>query len=118
LGGWVKGRRLNPENPSKKLLARRDRMRHQNLVTLDIIRIIDLQVADAKNRFSELMNRALSEGPQRVQRRKDAFVVMTEAEYERLIGKRMGFKEFLMQPAGLDQPDLSRDQSPMRDLDV
>ncbi len=76
---------------------------------------MDWQMADAKNRFSELMNRVLSEGPQRVRRRNSAFVVMTEAEYERLIGKRMGFKEFLMQPLGLDELDLSRDPSPMRD---
>jgi antitoxin Phd len=118
LSGWAKGRRLNPENSSKKLLARRDRMRYHDLDNLDMSVFMDWQLADAKNRLSELMNRALSEGPQRVRRRKDAFVVMTEAEYERLMGKRMGFKEFLMQPVGLDQLDLSRDQSPMRDVDV
>ncbi len=79
---------------------------------------MEWQMADAKNRFSELMNRALSEGPQRVRRRKDVFVVMPEAEYDRLIGKRMAFKEFLMQPIGLDELDLSRDPSPMRDVDL
>lgn len=76
------------------------------------------QMADAKNRFSELINRALSEGPQRVRRRNDAFVVMTEAEYERLAGKRMGFKEFLMSGESFEGLDLTRDQSPMRDVDL
>lgn len=79
---------------------------------------MEWQMADAKNRFSELMNRALHEGPQLVRRRKDAFVVLPEAEYDRLTGKRMGFKEFLMQPVGLDELDLTRDRSPMRDVDL
>jgi phosphopantothenoylcysteine decarboxylase/phosphopantothenate--cysteine ligase len=36
------------------------------------------QVAEAKNRFSELMTKALTEGPQRVRRRKETVVVMAE----------------------------------------
>lgn len=77
---------------------------------------MEWQMAEAKNRFSELMNRVLREGPQRVRRRKDAVVVLPEAEYDRLIGKRLGFKDFLRQPAGLDALDLSRDRSPIRDV--
>jgi hypothetical protein len=60
----------------------------------------------------------MTEGPQRVVRRKDAFVIMTEAEYDRLTGKRMGFRDFLMQPAGLESIDLTRDPSPMRDVEL
>jgi len=30
----------------------------------------------------------------------------------------MGFKEFLMQPVGVDELDLSRDQSPPRDIEL
>jgi len=36
------------------------------------------RLADAKNRFSEFVARALSEGPQRVRRHKDALVVVAE----------------------------------------
>ena len=79
---------------------------------------MDWQMAEAKNRLSEVLNLASSMGPQRVRRRKDAYIVMSEVDYERLSGKRMGFKEFLMQPAGLDELDLSRDPSPMRDIDL
>jgi hypothetical protein len=79
---------------------------------------MDWQMAEAKNRFSEVLNLASSVGPQRVRRRNDAYILMAEAEYERLTGKRMGFREFLMQPAGLDALDLSRDQSPMRDAGI
>ena len=74
-------------------------------------------LAEAKNKLSEVLNLAASYGPQRVRRRNDAFIVMREAEYERLAGKRMGFKEFLMQPLGLDELDLSRDQSLPRDIE-
>ena len=75
------------------------------------------KLADAKNRFSELVNRALAEGPQWVERRADAVVVLDRREYEKLTGKRTGFKEFLTSPGpSLKGVDLSRDRSPMRDV--
>ena len=37
-------------------------------------------LADAKNRFSELVNLALSDGPQTVRRRKDEVVVIAAKE--------------------------------------
>ena len=64
------------------------------------------------------MNRALREGPQRVKRRKDAVIVLAEDEYERLAGTRPDFKEYLMQRAGVDELDLSRDQSLGRDVSL
>lgn len=79
---------------------------------------MEWQVAEAKNRFSEMMSRALSDGPQRVRRRKESVVLISEKEYERLTGARPDFRDFLMQPAGLDELDLTRDQSPMRDVDL
>jgi len=73
--------------------------------------------ADAKNRFSELVNRALSEGPQVVLRRDDAVVVLARRDYEKLSGKRPGFKKFLMgKGPSLAGLGLSRDRSPMRAL--
>ena len=56
---------------------------------------MEWQLAEAKNRFSEVVNRALSEAPQFVYRRNDAVVVVARREYERLAGKRPGLKEFL-----------------------
>jgi hypothetical protein len=52
------------------------------------------RLADVKNRFSEVVNRALREGPQRVQRREDVVVVLAERDYEMLRTPRPGFKEF------------------------
>jgi prevent-host-death family protein len=79
---------------------------------------MDWKLADAKNRFSEVVNRALTEGPQTVRRRKDTVVVISEVEYERLAGKRPSFKEFLMNGPSFEGLDLERDQSPMRDVEL
>lgn len=76
------------------------------------------KLADAKNRFSELVSKALNEGPQHVRRRKDAVVVLSEAEYERLSGRRPCFKDYLMRGEGLDEIDLARDEGPGRDVDL
>jgi prevent-host-death family protein len=78
---------------------------------------MEWRLADAKNRFSELVTRALAEGPQRVLRHNDAVVVVAERDYERLTGKRPGFKEFLMgEGPSLEKLDLTRDDSPMREV--
>lgn len=74
------------------------------------------RLADAKNRFSELVNKALSEGPQHVHRRSDEVVVISVQDYERLLGERLSFKKYLMQGEDFDDLDLSRDRSPARDM--
>jgi prevent-host-death family protein len=66
------------------------------------------QLADAKNRFSELVRQALTQGPQRVRRRDEAVVVLDAKEYERLAGRRTNFKEFLMNVPSLEGVDLAR----------
>ncbi len=77
------------------------------------------RLAEAKNRFSEVVNRALNEGPQTVSRRNDSVVILSQQEYERLTGKRPGFKEFLLKHTPLlDDLDLSRDQSSMRNIEL
>lgn len=73
-------------------------------------------LADAKNRFTELVNRALAEGPQTVRRRKDTVVVLSAKDYDRLKGKKSSFKDFLLQGKLLEELDLSRDNSPGRDF--
>ncbi len=78
---------------------------------------MEWRLADAKNRFSELVTRALAEGPQRVRRHHDAVVVIAERDYEKLTGKRPDFKEFLMREGpSLERLNLTRDDSPMRDV--
>ena len=78
---------------------------------------MEWRLADAKNRFSELVTRALAEGPQRVRRHHDAVVVVAERDYETLTGKRPDFKEFLMGGGpSFETLNLTRDDSPMRDV--
>jgi prevent-host-death family protein len=80
---------------------------------------MDWRLAEAKNKFSELVNRALEEGPQRVLRRDDTVVVMAWRDYERLTARKPGFKAFLMGDGpDLEDIDLTRDGSPMRDVSL
>ena len=77
---------------------------------------MEWRLADAKNRFSEVVSRALTNGPQRVLRRDDSVIIVAEREYEKLTGKRPWFKEFLLgKGPTLEGVDLTRDRSPMRD---
>jgi antitoxin Phd len=72
-------------------------------------------MAEAKKHFSEVLNRALTEGPQRVRRRHDAVMVLSERDYENLTGKRPDLKQFLLgKGPTLEDLDLTRDQFPMR----
>ncbi|HME01308.1 MAG TPA: type II toxin-antitoxin system prevent-host-death family antitoxin [Terriglobia bacterium] len=76
---------------------------------------MEWRLADAKNRFSELVNRALNGDPQLVLRRRDAVVVVSRRDYEKLTGKRPSFKQFLLGKGPSFQGlDLTRDKSPMR----
>jgi antitoxin Phd len=76
-------------------------------------------LAEAKNRFSELFEKALRDGPQRVSRRgKDEVVVVSAATYERLRRERQGFVDFLMSGPALDDLTLGRDRSPAREIEL
>lgn len=75
------------------------------------------QLADAKNRFSELVTKALTEGPQRVRRRGQTVVVIAEDEYERLAGRKPSFKEYLTSGPSFEGLDLERDQSLPREVE-
>ena len=75
-------------------------------------------LAEAKNRLTEVVNLALTEGPQTITRRNDTVVVVSAAAFAELTGKRQGFKDFLMNGPSLEGLDLERDQSPIRDVEL
>jgi len=77
---------------------------------------MEWNLAEAKNRLSELVNLALTKGPQQIRRRKDSVVVVSAEEYERLTGHRPSFKEYLTKGESLEGVNLSRDTSPGRDV--
>lgn len=80
---------------------------------------MEWNLAEAKNKFSELVSKALLEGPQRVQRRSEAVFVISEAEYAKLTGQRPSFKDFLRgKGESLKGVELTRDRSPVRDVQL
>jgi antitoxin Phd len=68
------------------------------------------KLQDAKSRFSELFNRALSEGAQVVSRRgKQKVVVIAKEEYDRLTRPHGSFSEFMLKsPLAGSELDLDR----------
>ena len=75
-------------------------------------------LAEAKNRLTEVVNLALSEGPQTITRRSDSVVVISAEKYAELTGQRQSFKDFLMSGPSFEGLDLERDKSPMRDVEL
>ena len=77
------------------------------------------QLAEAKSKFSEVVRKALLEGPQRITRRDEAVMLISETEYRRLTGKKKSLIEYLSSaPDGFNELALARDKSGMRDVDL
>lgn len=76
------------------------------------------KLSDAKNKFSEVVRRALQEGPQHIERRGDGVVLVSAEEFARLTGEKASFIEFLLSSPDLSVLDLERDKTPTRDLDL
>jgi prevent-host-death family protein len=78
------------------------------------------QLQEAKNRLSELVNKALAEGPQTVTRHgEEIVVVISKAEYNRLRKSQTSLLEFFRQsPLVGVELDLERDKSLPRDIDL
>jgi prevent-host-death family protein len=76
------------------------------------------QLQEAKAKFSELVQKAIDEGPQTVTRHgKDVVVVLSVQEYEKLRQRKPSLKEILMSgPEGeFDLPPRVRDSG--REID-
>ncbi len=75
-------------------------------------------LADAKNKLTQVVNMALIE-PQTIKRRNDTVVILSATEYHRLIGKQTSFKTHLLSPPhSVSDLDLSRDKTPIREIDL
>lgn len=67
------------------------------------------QLQSAKQRFSELVERAKSEGPQTVTKHgKDAVVVIAVDDYRRLRGDESGIVEFIRAAPDFDALEIGR----------
>ncbi len=77
------------------------------------------QLQTAKQKFSELVDRALAEGPQVVTRRgREAVVVLAVEEYRRLRAGEPDFKRFLRTGPDFEQLDLARSSDPARAVEL
>ena len=74
--------------------------------------------AEAKDRFEEVVDLALTEGPQTIARGDDRVVVISAETFGELVVGRKGYEEFLREGVGLDELDLTRDQTPWRDVEL
>ncbi len=71
---------------------------------------------DARNKLSEVVDRAINEGPQRISHHGEVVVVVSEEEFNRLRGQPISFTAYLLHGPDLSEIDIERDQSPMRDV--
>ena len=78
------------------------------------------QLQEAKNRFSELVNKAIREGPQIVTRRgEEVVVVLSKNEYDRIQKTQTDLVEFFRgSPLVGVELNLERDRSYPRDLSL
>jgi prevent-host-death family protein len=78
------------------------------------------QLQAAKQKFSELVDRALEEGPQVVTRRgREIVVVLDIEEYRRLRGRKRDFKRFLLEgPPYFDDVEIERSTEPSRPVEL
>lgn len=69
------------------------------------------QLQEAKQRFSEVVRSAASDGPQFVTRHGDEVAVVLDIrEYRRLKGGAPDFKTFLRSAPNVDLPDIDRSE--------
>jgi antitoxin Phd len=79
---------------------------------------MDWLLAEAKNRLSEVVTLALTSGPQRIRRRNQVVIIVSEMDYLKLTGARPDFKRYLMEGPSFEGLDLTRDESPSRDIEL
>jgi len=76
------------------------------------------QLQEAKARLSEVIQKALNEGPQDISLRgRPAAVVLSHADYQRLTRPKPSFTAFLREsPLCGEELELERDTSPAREV--
>jgi prevent-host-death family protein len=79
---------------------------------------VNWQVQEAKQRFSELIRAARSDGPQVVTRHGEAIAVVVDiTEYRQLKGETVEFKDYLRAGPPFDDLDLDRPGDLPRNID-
>ncbi|MDP9173591.1 MAG: type II toxin-antitoxin system Phd/YefM family antitoxin [Planctomycetota bacterium] len=79
---------------------------------------MEWKLAEAKNRLSELVTLATTEGPQTIRRLNDAVVVIAEPAYRALSGEVPTFKQLLLDGPSLEGIIPKRGSEPMRSVEL
>ena len=79
---------------------------------------MEWQLQDAKARFSELVQKAIEDGPQTVTRRGKPAVVVLSAEQFELMKKRQISLKDLLRAAPWHELEIERDKSYPREIDL
>ena len=75
------------------------------------------QLAEAKNKLSEVFTKSIEVGPQFITRRNQEAVLISKAEYLKLIGEKPNFIQHLLSIPKVEDIDLRRDKTPLRDYE-
>ena len=76
------------------------------------------KLQDAKAKFSELVQKAIDEGPQTVTRHgKDTVVVLSAEQFELMMKRQISLKD-LLQSAPWHELEIERDKSFPREIDL
>ena len=70
---------------------------------------------EAKNKLSEVINLALSQGPQRIRRRRDEVVLISARDFDKLTGKSKDLKSWLLDAPKIDGLELPERSGTMRE---
>ena len=77
------------------------------------------KLQEAKQKFSQVVQRALDEGPQVVTRDGQKVVIIISAEeFDRLTERKPSFLEFLMSGPDLSVLDIERDKDLSREVEL
>ncbi len=78
------------------------------------------QLQEAKNKFSELVEKAQHEGPQFVTKHgKESIVVLSVEEYKKIIKPKSNLFQFIQtSPLSKKSISIERDKSPGRDIEL
>jgi prevent-host-death family protein len=79
---------------------------------------MEWQLQDAKARFSELVQKAIEDGPQTVTRRGKPTVVVVSAEQFELMKKRQVSLKNLLRSAPWHELEIERDRSQPRKIEL
>jgi antitoxin Phd len=81
--------------------------------------MVSWQVQDAKSHFSEVIERARSEGPQTITRHgAERAVVLSIEEYRALSSAKPDFKAYLLGGPKIDNFEIERDPDTGREIEV